>query len=81
MGAGDYTLDIPVRLTGVVDYERDREYRVRVNEELSQYAVNGVEYTLDERQLLRKGLYEDTFPLTIHGRTAHETDDYKLASN
>ena len=49
VGAGDYTLDIPVRLTGAVDYDRDREYRVRVNEELSQYAVNGVEYTLDER--------------------------------
>ena len=78
VGAGDYTLDIPVRLTGAVDYDRDREYRVRVNEELSQYAVNGVEYTLDEKQLLRKGLYEDTFPLTIHGARLNETDDYKL---
>ena len=78
VGAGDYTLDIPVRLTGAVDYDRDREYRVRVNEELSQYAVNGVEYTLDEKQLLRKGLYEDTFPLTIHVARLNETDDYKL---
>lgn len=45
---------------------------------MSQYAVNGVEYTLDEKQLLRKGLYEDTFPLTIHVARLNETDDYKL---
>lgn len=78
VGAGDYTLDIPVRLTGLIDYENDREYRLRVNEELSQGATNGVEYTLDTRQVLRKGLYEDTFALIIHVARLNETDDYKL---
>ena len=37
-----------------------------------------MEYTLDEKQLFRKGLYEDTFPLTIHVARLNENDDYKL---
>lgn len=78
VGAGDYTLEIPVRLTGAIDYDNDREYRLRVNEELSQAATNGVEYTLDTRQVFHKGLYEDTFSLTIHVARLNETDDYKL---
>lgn len=78
VGAGDYDLEIPVRLTGLVDYENDREYLVRVNEEYSQAATNGVEYTLSERQIFHKGLYEDTFRVTIHVAKLNETDDYKL---
>lgn len=78
VGSGDYELEIPVRLTGLIDYENDREYRVRVNEEYSQAATQGVEYSLDERQIFHKGLYEDTFRVTIHIARLNETDNYKL---
>lgn len=78
VGSGDYELEIPVRLTGLIDYENDREYRVRVNGEYSQAATQGVEYSLDERQIFHKGLYEDTFRVTIHIARLNETDNYKL---
>lgn len=78
VGSADYELEIPVRLTGLIDYENDREYRVRVNEEYSQAATQGVEYSLDERQIFHKGLYEDTFRVTIHIARLNETDNYKL---
>ena len=78
VGAEDYTLRIPVRLSGIIDDENDRKYRVRVNPETSQFVEAGVQYSLDTVQVFRKGLAEDSILLTIHVNALNETDDYKI---
>ena len=78
VGAEDYTLRIPVRLSGIIDDENDRKYRVRVNPETSQFVEAGVQYSLDSVQVFRKGLAEDSILLTIHVGTLNETDAYKI---
>lgn len=78
VGAEDYTLRIPVRLSGVINAENDRNYRVRVNPEKSRYVESGVQYSLDTMQIFRKGLAEDSILLTIHVGALNETDDYSI---
>ena len=78
VGADDYTLTIPVRLSGLIDFENDRSYRVRVNPEKSQHVEAGVQYSLDTLQTFRKGLAEDSILLVIHVGALNETDDYKI---
>ena len=78
VGAEDYTLRIPVRLSGIIDDENDRNYQVRVNPETSQFVEAGVQYSLDTVQVFRKKLAEDSILLTIHVSALNETDDYKI---
>lgn len=66
VGAGDYTLQIPVRLSGTIDNENDRTYHVQANEEKSENSENGIHYTLAGNQIFRKGLYQDSVSVTIH---------------
>lgn len=70
--------NIPVRLTGPVDSDNDREYRVRVNEEMSRHAVKGVHYSLEEVQIFHKGLYEDYVKVIINTDAMDEKSNYKL---
>ncbi len=70
--------DIPVRLTGHIDFERDREYQIRVNQEKSKLAVKDVHYSLSETQTFHKGMYEDYVRVTIHTEAMDETSSYKL---
>lgn len=76
--ANNRTFEIPVRLTGKIDEEHDREYRIRVNPEKSNLAVKDVHYSLDENQIFHKGLFEDHVLLTIHTDAMDETSSYKL---
>lgn len=76
--ADNCTYDIPVRLTGRIDPDRDREYQIRVNPEKSKFAVKDVHYSLDEKQIFHKGLYEDHMRVTIHTEAMDETSSYKL---
>lgn len=78
VGAEDYTLKIPVRLSGPIDYTADRIYEVRVNPDSSQHIGSGKEYTLNNQQILHKGRTEDSIFLTIHIAALNETDDYKI---
>ncbi len=78
VGAGDYILQIPVRLSGEIDYERDRRYNVEADVDSSRNAVNGVHYTLDNEQLFRKGMYQDTIAVIIHVGALNTTDDYRI---
>ncbi len=78
VGANDYILYIPVRLSGLIDYDNDRTYRVRLNPGKSKLVEAGVHYSLDTIQTFRKGLAEDSIPLTIHVSALNETDDYKI---
>ncbi len=78
VGADDYALHIPVRLSGLIDYENDRSYQVRVNTEKSQQVEDGVHYSLDTTQTFRKGLAEDSILLVIHVGVLNETDNYKI---
>lgn len=65
VGAGDYTLQIPVRLSGTIDNENDRTYHVQANEGKSENSENGIHYTLAGNQIFRKGLYQDSVSVTI----------------
>lgn len=76
--ADNCTFKIPVRLSGQIDNDRDREYQIKVNSEKSSMAVKDVHYSLDERQIFHKGLYEDHVLLTIHTDAMDETSSYKL---
>lgn len=78
VGAGDYELQIPVRLQGTIDYDNDRHYTVRANAEKSQNAENGVHYSLSEEQTFRKGLYQDSVTVTIHVGALNTEDDYRI---
>ncbi|MDE6451010.1 MAG: DUF4843 domain-containing protein, partial [Odoribacter sp.] len=78
VGAEDYTLHIPVRLSGTINHETDRNYRVRVNSGKSQSVEAGVQYSLDTVQIFRKGVAEDSIRLTIHVSALNETDNYKI---
>lgn len=74
----DYTLRIPVRLQGTIDYGRDRHYRVGVVAEATEGAVAGEHYTLSEEQTFRRGLYQDSITLTIHLSRLDESQAYRM---
>lgn len=78
VGAGDYTLHIPVRLSGLPDSIQDRSYQVRVNPDSSAQVEAGQEYTLSPEQVFRKGRMQDSITLTIRVATLNETDNYKI---
>lgn len=78
VGADDYTLRIPVRLSGRIDYENDRAYQVKINSEKSQNVQADVQYSLHTTQTFRQGLAEDSIILVIHVGALNETDDYKI---
>lgn len=67
-----------VRLSGPIDYTNDRTYQIRVNPEKSKNAIKDVHYTLNETQIFRKGLYQDSLMVTIHTNAMDETSSYKL---
>lgn len=78
VGSQDYTMKIPVRLSGVVDADNDREYRVRINADSSQHVENKLQCTLNQTQVFRRGLAEDSITVTIHVSKLNEKDNYKL---
>lgn len=78
VGAEDYVLRIPVRLSGLIDRDNDRTYQVRVNPEESRNVQANVQYSLSPAQVFRKGLAEDSIILRIHVAALNETDDYKI---
>lgn len=78
VGADDYMLRIPVRLSGLIDYAQDRVYNVDVNPEKSQFVVAGVHYSLQKEQVFRKGLCQDSITLVIHTTALSETENYKM---
>lgn len=63
----DYTLQIPVRLQGVIDYGRDRQFGVMISEAESEGITDGSPVvSFDSRQVFRSGMYQDTLRATIH---------------
>lgn len=76
--ADDYTYTVPVRLSGTVDYTTDRPYRIKVNDEKSKNAINGIHYDVEETQIFRKGLYQDSLAIVIYTNAMDETSSYKL---
>lgn len=80
VGSQDYTMKIPVRLSGVVDADKDREYRVRINADSSEHVnvEKVINCTLNETQVFRRGLTEDSIAVTIHVSKLNERDNYKL---
>ncbi len=76
--AGSCVYDIPVRLTGPIDFEHDREYLLRINPEKSKLAVRDVHYQLSDKQIFHKGLYEDHVRITINTDALDETSSYKV---
>ena len=78
VGAGDYVLHIPVRLSGVIDYDHDRYYEIAADADSSRNAVNGVHYTFSTEQVFRKGLYQDSIAVTIHVGALNTVDDYRI---
>ena len=78
VGAGDYTLQIPVRLSGTIDNENDRTYHVQANEGKSENSENGIHYTLAGNQIFRKGLYQDSVSVTIHVGALDTEHDYRI---
>lgn len=63
----DYTLQIPVRLQGVIDYDRDRHFGVMISEAESDGITDGSPVvSFDSRQVFRSGMYQDTLRATIH---------------
>ena len=78
VGAGDFTLQIPVRLSGTIDNENDRTYHVQANEGKSENSENGIHYTLAGNQIFRKGLYQDSVSVTIHVGALDTEHDYRI---
>ncbi|MCC8173805.1 MAG: DUF4843 domain-containing protein [Odoribacter sp.] len=87
VGAGDYTLYIPVRLSGAIDYENDREYKITFDKEKSgatyqeeKYPLmNGKEFSFSEIQLLKKGAFQDSIAITIHVQALIDSiENYRL---
>lgn len=63
----DYTLQIPVRLQGVIDYDRDRHFGVMISEAESEGITDGSPVvSFDNIQVFRSGMYQDTLRATIH---------------
>lgn len=78
VGTSDYNLDIPVRLSGEIDYDNDREFAVAIDPTESKNVSNGEEFSLSETQIFRRGQSEDTIRLKLHIASLNTVDDYKI---
>lgn len=72
----NYTLNIPVRLQGTIDYNNDRHYNVALVSNESKGMTDDL-YTMPQTQTFRRGLAQDTLKITIHLDRMSTTDDYK----
>ena len=72
----NYTLNIPVRLQGTIDYDNDRHYNVALVSNESKGMTEEL-YTMTPTQTFRRGLAQDTLKITIHLDRMSTTDDYK----
>lgn len=72
----NYTLNIPVRLQGTIDYDNDRHYNVALVSNESKGITDNL-YTMPQTQTFRRGLAQDTLKITIHLDRMSTTDDYK----
>ena len=72
----NYTLNIPVRLQGTIDYDNDRHYNVALVSNESKGITDDL-YTMTPTQTFRRGLAQDTLKITIHLDRMSTTDDYK----
>ena len=72
----NYTLNIPVRLQGTIDYDNDRHYNVALVSNESKGMTDDL-YTMAPTQTFRRGLAQDTLKITIHLDRMSTTDDYK----
>jgi hypothetical protein len=72
----NYTLNIPVRLQGTIDYDNDRHYNVALVSNESKGITEEL-YTMTPTQTFRRGLAQDTLKITIHLDRMSTTDDYK----
>ena len=72
----NYTLNIPVRLQGTIDYDNDRHYNVALVSNESKGMTEEL-YTMPQTQTFRKGLAQDTLRMTIHTDRMSTTQDYK----
>lgn len=72
----NYTLNIPVRLQGTIDYDNDRHYNVALVSNESKGMTDDL-YTMTPTQTFRRGLAQDTLKITIHLDRMSTTDDYK----
>ena len=72
----NYTLNIPVRLQGTIDYDNDRHYNVALVSNDSKGMTEEL-YTMPQTQTFRRGLTQDTLKITIHLDRMSTTDDYK----
>lgn len=72
----NYTLNIPVRLQGTIDYDNDRHYNVALVSNESKGITEEL-YTMPQTQTFRRGLAQDTLKITIHLDRMSTTDDYK----
>lgn len=75
----DYTLQIPVRLQGVIDYGRDRHFGVMISEAESEGITDGSPVvSFDRKQVFRSGMYQDTLRATIHVDKMDSETTYKM---
>lgn len=75
----DYTLQIPVRLQGVIDYGRDRHFGVMISEAESEGVTDGSPVvSFDSKQVFRSGMYQDTLRATIHVDKMDSETTYKM---
>ena len=72
----NYTLNIPVRLQGTIDYDNDRHYNVALVSNESKGMTDEL-YIMAPTQTFRRGLAQDTLKITIHLDRMSTTDDYK----
>ena len=75
----DYTLQIPVRLQGVIDYGRDRHFGVMISEAESEgVTASSAVVSFDSKQVFRSGMYQDTLRATIHVDEMDSEMTYKM---
>lgn len=75
----DYTLQIPVRLQGVIDYGRDRHFGVMISEAESEgVTASSAVVSFDRKQVFRSGMYQDTLRATIHVDEMDSEMTYKM---
>lgn len=75
----DYTLQIPVRLQGVIDYGSDRHFGVMISEAESEgVTASSAVVSFDRKQVFRSGMYQDTLRATIHVDEMDSEMTYKM---
>lgn len=75
----DYELNIPVRLQGVINNERDRHFSVTLDtEKTSGLTMDSPVITIEKTQLFRKGMSQDTLHATIHVEEMDTETNYKM---